>query len=164
MKEQLEHVEKTGPIFKTIPLHLRGPPPKKHSTLTDLPKTFNQRKIDSSPGAIVVTEKVAPFRIVSVNPAWEQLCGFTHEESVGKTLSILQGPETDRAAITSMLSQMLKGEEVGMELMNYDKSGRKFKNRLKLGSLRSEETNEITHFVGLLKEIEDSQEKKVAIN
>ena len=163
MKEQLEHVEKTGPIYKTIPLYLRGPP-KEHSSSTDLPKTFDQRKIESSSGAIVVTEKAAPFRIVSVNAAWEQLCGFTHEESVGKTLSILQGPETDRAAITTMLSQMLKGEEVGMELMNYDKSGRKFKNRLKLGSLRSEETNEITHFVGLLKEVEDSHKKKVAIN
>jgi len=155
MKDQLENVEKSGPIFQTNPLHLQRIKETNNSS-SPLPKTFDEGKIKLSHDALVVTEKAAPFRIVTVNPAWEQLCGFSKEESVGKTLSMLQGPETDNAAVTAVIAQMLKGEEAGTEIINYDKSGRKFHNRLSLGSLRSPVTNETTHFVGLLKEVDQS--------
>ena len=157
MKAQLENVEKASMRFKSRPLHLQNKEIK-----SSLPKTFDEESLMKSPDAIVVTETAAPFRIVSVNPAWEQLCGFTKEESIGKTLGMLQGPQTDKAAITALLSQMMRGEEAGTELTNYDKSGRKFQNRLTLGPLRSEETNKITHFVGLLKEVHHYEERQAA--
>merc|ERR1712127_1068529 len=133
-----EHVQKTGRQFQTRPIHLQEQSKQSiqetlsssSSLHTLLPKVFNEACLDSSPDALVVTETVAPFRIVSVNPAWEKLCGFTKEESIGKTLSMLQGPSTDKAAITALLAQMMRGEEAGMELTNYGKGGRKFTNRL----------------------------------
>lgn len=163
MKEQLEHVDKIGPVFQTNPLHLQENQ-QEYVLSSKLPKSFDEDSFNISTEALVVTETAAPFRIVTVNPAWEQLCGFTKEESIGKTLGMLQGPETDRAAVTAMIAQMLKGEEAGTEIINYDKSGRKFRNRLSLGSLRSPETSEITHFVGLLKEVQQFQSMKTATN
>ena len=154
MKEQLKHVEEVGADkYKTYPLHLRN----KYNV--KLPKTFHEEELFVSPDALVVTETVAPYRIVAVNPAWERLCGYTQEECTGKTLSFLQGPETDKAAITALLSHIFRGEEAGMELTNYDKNGRKFRNRLTMGSLRNEK-NDITHFIGLLQEVERSNQSK----
>jgi len=118
-----------------------------------MPSTFDEERLFASPHAFVVTEKTAPFRIVSVNPAWEKLCGFTKEECMGKTSGILHGPETDKAAVTASIAQMMKGEIAGMELLNYDKHGRKFRNRLTLGPLKTEETNEVTHYIGFLQEV-----------
>lgn len=63
----------------------------------------------------MVTEPFPPFRVVHVNRAWEQLCGWRASEVVGETMSILQGPDTDpgviqqirRAAVTASRTQMV---------------------------------------------------------
>ena len=102
--------------------------------------------------AIVMTEMHAPFRIVHVNAAWEGLCGYTLDECRGKSLGMLQGPETDLSTATSLLHQLLRGEEGGAILTNYTKEGRRFRNYLRVGPLQKE-----PFFVGLLQEIEDGQ-------
>ena len=117
-----------------------------------LPRTFEDA-IRSSSRAIVITEAAKPFRIVDVNKAWEGLCGYTFVESKGKTLgSLLKGPETDPLATTALMSQLLKGEEAGLILTNYTKSGRKFQNRLRAGPIY-DENGTLTHFVGVLQEM-----------
>lgn len=156
MQSQLLNVEAANDHFRTNPLHLQGASEAVHDTSLrtnqSLPKTFQEALHESQREAIVVTEMMPPFRIVSVNGPWEKLCGFSQKESVGKTLEILQGPQTDKATITALLNQMLKGEEAGAELINYDKNGKTFHNRLTVGPLRNEQ-NHITHFVGLLKDV-----------
>merc|ERR1712130_1087146 len=85
--------------------------------------------------AIVVTESSAPFRIMHVNSAWEGLCGWTREESYGKTLSLLQGRETDVCAVTSLINSLLQGEQAGIVVTNYTKEGRRFRNHLRVGPM-----------------------------
>ena len=99
--------------------------------------------------AIVVTEMNPPFRIVHVNSVWEDLCGWTQEECRGKTLSVLQGQETDLGSVTSLISKILNGEEGGIVLTNYTKDGRRFRNHLRVGPM------EDGLFVGALREIHD---------
>eukprot|EP00546_Thalassionema_frauenfeldii_P011590 CAMPEP_0178925460 /NCGR_PEP_ID=MMETSP0786-20121207/17928_1 /TAXON_ID=186022 /ORGANISM="Thalassionema frauenfeldii, Strain CCMP 1798" /LENGTH=159 /DNA_ID=CAMNT_0020600351 /DNA_START=163 /DNA_END=642 /DNA_ORIENTATION=+ len=101
--------------------------------------------------AVVVTENSPPFKIVHVNSAWEGLCGWTHEESRGKTLSILQGNETDPLTVTSLINYLLQGEEAGAVLTNYTKDGRRFRNHLRVGPMDE------GLFVGVLQEINDGQ-------
>jgi PAS domain-containing protein len=38
----------------------------------------------------VVTEPGPPYRIISVSAGWERMCGYSHNEVVGKSLSFLQ--------------------------------------------------------------------------
>ena len=66
---------------------------------------------------IIVTEAARPFRIVHVNQVWCELCGFTVEETVGRTCQILQGPAmlSDAGARQAALSQY-----IGL-LVNYTK-------------------------------------------
>lgn len=42
----------------------------------------------------VITEPVAPYRIVHVNDAWCRTTGYMREQLIGKTCKVLQGPET----------------------------------------------------------------------
>lgn len=112
--------------------------------------------------AIVITETAPPFRIVDVSTAWEGLCGYSFVECQGKTLgSLLQGPETDRSAVTAVVSTLLRGEQAGAVLTNYAKDGRKFRNRLRVGPLMDKDR--VTHFIGVLQEIHDenSQNKQL---
>lgn len=121
-----------------------------------LPSTYAcTLKLDDS-RAIVVTEASSPHRIVSVNAAWEQLCGFSAAECHGKTLECLQGPETDQEAISTLMAQLNKGGEAGTVLTNYTKDGRKFRNKLRVGPLMSDNET-VTHVVGVLTELIETE-------
>jgi len=141
MKKQLSN---TDNVLKENHQQYHEPP---------LPQTLSEA-IDDQEDAIVITEINCPFKITYVNAAWEQLCGFRREECLGKTLKIIQGPETDSMAITALMSQLLRGETAGTLLNNYDKYGRKFRNRLRVGPIFSDYSHsEVTHFVGVLREV-----------
>ncbi|KAL7563197.1 hypothetical protein ACA910_014472 [Epithemia clementina (nom. ined.)] len=117
-----------------------------------LPKTLKDVR-SARNRAIVVTEAVAPFRVVDVNGAWENLCGYTCLESKGKSLGeLLRGPETDQLAATGLIANLLKGEEAGTVLINYAKDGRRFRNRVRVGPLYND-GNQVSHFVGVLQEL-----------
>jgi PAS domain S-box-containing protein len=129
---------------------------------TSIPKRLDDRPLPqtvedalrSSSRAIVITENTRPFRVSDVNKAWENLCGYSYLESKGQSLGdLLKGPETDQLAVTSLLSPLLRGEEATTVLTNYTKTGRKFRNRLQVGPLYNEE-GDITHFVGVLQEVQ----------
>ena len=122
-----------------------------------LPTTLYEASQPDDSRAIVITEACNPFRVVAVNAAWEGLCGYSHQECHGKTLSIIQGSETDHSAITALLSKLCHGEEAGTILTNYKKDGAKFHNRLRVGPLKNSE-NKVTHFVGILQEVSDLNE------
>jgi PAS domain S-box-containing protein len=116
-----------------------------------LPRTI-QEALRRSSRAIVITEAVKPFRIVNVNKAWEDLCGYSYVDAKGKTLgSLLRGPKTDTAAGTALIAQLLRGEEAGATLTNYTKDNRAFRNRLQVGPLM--DGSDVTHFVGILQEV-----------
>ena len=69
--------------------------------------------------------------------------------------SLLQGPETDRSAVTAVVSNLLRGEEGGAVLTNYTKDGRAFRNRLRVGPLMMDGEEETKFFIGVLQEIHD---------
>mmetsp|Transcript_28482 Transcript_28482/g.57322 ORF Transcript_28482/g.57322 Transcript_28482/m.57322 type:complete len:257 (+) Transcript_28482:104-874(+) len=125
-----------------------------------LPNTIND--IDSShleedARAIVVTETKSPFRVTQVNSSWEALCGYQREECKGRPLgSLLNGPETDKMAATALVSNLLSGEEAGVILTNYTKTGRKFKNYVRVGPV-VDEMGKTINFVGVLKKVVDAE-------
>lgn len=128
--------------------------PEKRRQHHPLPRTLTDALRPSSE-AIVITEIKKPFRVFNVNSAWEGLCGYSYVESKGKSLgSLLSGKETDTCAVTALIHQLfVHGEEATTVLTNYTKEGRKFRNRLSVGPLYDEETGELSHFVGVLKEV-----------
>jgi len=118
-----------------------------------LPRTLEDA-LRPSNRAIVITDIRRPFRVQDVNKAWEGLCGYSYLEAKNQNLGdLLGGQETDPLAISALLNQLLRGEAGTAILTNYTKSGRKFRNRLHAGPLY-DENGMITHFVGVLQEVE----------
>jgi PAS domain S-box-containing protein len=166
MKQQLEYSLTHGFVSRETHPDFVGSILQKQDDLVHeapLPSTLAAALRSDDPRAIVVTEAHAPFRIVSVNPAWETLCGFQLSECQGQTLKCIQGPETNQSAVTALMSQLLRGEEAGTVLTNYTKYGRKFQNRIRVRPLK-DEFSRITHFVGVLREVVDRRETFAAKN
>lgn len=70
----------------------------------------------------------APFgpKIVYINKAFTRMTGYTPEDIVGQTPRILQGPETDAAALAEIRAALQGGTPLVIELLNYRKSGEPF--------------------------------------
>jgi len=138
MKEQLSNVK---PLYEAFE--------------SPLPTTLDEA-LEASNEAIVITEITPPFNVVTVNKAWEDLCGYTKAECNGQSLRMIQGPETDLAAVETLMEHVLTGETAGTVLTNYKKGGKKFRNRVRVGPLFGENGDQITHLIGVLREIQDN--------
>lgn len=128
---------------------------------TPLPRSLSD--VPADPRAVVVTEATAPFRVAAVNEAWVGLCGHTQAQARGSSIgSLLSGPETDQDALRHMLEDLMSGEESKAEVVNYDASGRKFMNRLRVGRIRND-TDEVTHFVAVLREVAGKESRSIEV-
>ena len=91
-----------------------------------LPKTLKEALKPKEKRPIVIIESNFPHRIISVNIVLEDLCGYTSSECQGKTLSSIQGPETNQDDINIIMSNLIRGEETEIILTSYIKGGRFF--------------------------------------
>lgn len=104
-----------------------------------------------SSDARVITEATRPFRITHVNEAWTKLCGYTPEESYGKTLGILQGPKTDPETVEKLCQDCEQGRATSMKVVNYNKQGGEFNNFLQIFPLtNSSSSGDVSHLLGVL--------------
>jgi hypothetical protein len=97
--------------------------------------------------ALVVTTAASPHRIVHVNQAWLDLCGFsTHQQAEGQTFSIIQGPESNTSEGANMVRrchETLQPQEA--YLVNYTASGERFINHVTIGPLFQQQQHSSTH-------------------
>jgi len=65
----------------------------------------------------------AAQRIIFVNEAFERRTGYRRGEVLGRSLRLLQGPDTETAVLDHIERAMARSEAVRAELLNYTKSG-----------------------------------------
>lgn len=98
------------------------------------------------------------FRVISVNPGFTQITGYTEAETVGMRLTEARPNYPDVHAmylqITSALEQ--KGEWQG-EFTEYRKSGEAFPEWLHITNVRND-NNEITHYIGIFNDLTSRRE------
>jgi PAS domain S-box-containing protein len=101
--------------------------------------------------AVVLTD--AQGKVVWVNAGFTRLTGFSLEEIQGKTPgSLLQGPETDPAIVAYMHRQLTKGEGFKVEIINYNKAGRKYWLASEIQPIR-DEAGRIINFMAIQSDI-----------
>jgi PAS domain S-box-containing protein len=127
-----------------------------HGIITPYPETFAAALRSSL--ACVVTKATAPHTIVAVNTAWTDLCGYSADEVVGKTLGdLIQGPATNQnlAAATVHRAMAEKSSWVDMYLVNYKKDGSSFTNHVSLKEVPLNEDEPTVRFLlGVLEPVE----------
>lgn len=85
-----------------------------------MPKTLADA-LNCREHALVITEKMAPFRITHVNEAWCALCGYDADEAIGQKLSMLQGPGTCQATLRFVHKAAETCTSITVRLLNFTK-------------------------------------------
>ncbi|HVZ45083.1 MAG TPA: EAL domain-containing protein [Ramlibacter sp.] len=106
---------------------------------------------------IVIITEAGPFahpgpRIVFVNEAFERRTGYTRDEVLGRTPRMLQGPNTQRAALDRIRAAMEQWERVRVDLINYTKAGESFWVDLDVSPVWDRE-RKLTHWVAVGRDI-----------
>jgi PAS domain len=160
-------------VFGTTPLNQRQP------TSVSLPKTFKEALVNYQNEAVVITTATAPYSIVYVNKAWEDMCGYKANEVLHETLQCIQGPKTNTKLAQSSIHKLLSSmsnttsspkattptptEPVDMYLVNYRKDGSSFTNHVTMGTMTLNDDDlsvaqSDQHFlVGILQEVKPDQ-------
>ncbi len=93
---------------------------------------------------VVIITDITPFeqggpRIVYVNPAFEELMGYSAQEVIGESPRILHGPNTDRQTRYRIRKAILNGKSLRTELMKYSKNGQSHWLDMNIMPLRNED-------------------------
>lgn len=112
-------------------------------------KAQARRKIDASQHSLSLCDLSRPDApLIYVNRGFEALTGYRKDEVVGKNCRLLQGPETDPAAVQAIRDAIASNQALILDLLNYRKDGSQFWNRLSLRPvLRADGT--ASHFIGI---------------
>lgn len=108
--------------------------------------------LDDEPGARVITVASRPHNITHANRAFVELCGFSLDEAVGRSLRIIHGPATDESVVGDLIGDVARGLPASMIVVNYRRNGERFINYLRVFPLVHD--GRITHFFGELERLD----------
>jgi PAS domain S-box-containing protein len=104
--------------------------------------------------------------LIWVNPSFTKLTGYSLDEVVGRNCRLLQGPNTDRAAVDRIASALRRREPVTEVLLNYRRDGTAFWNQLSISPV-TDGSGELVNFVGVQSDITErvlvEQERRAAL-
>ena len=116
---------------------------------------LRDRALEAIGEGIMITDS-AEFDnpVIYVNPAFEQLTGYSKEEAAGRNARFLQGAETDKETIRAIRSAVESESPFRCSILNYRKDGTAFWNSLNISPIR-DPNGTTTHFVGILSDETD---------
>ena len=108
-----------------------------------------ERAVESSVNGIVICDAQADdMPIVYVNPAFEEMTGFTSAEAVGRNCRFLRGQDHQQPELLLLRDALSRGDDCNVILRNYRKDGSRFWNHLFLSPVRDGQ-GAVTHYVGI---------------
>ncbi len=125
------------------------------SAMQDLQRTESARArlalaVEQSPESIVITD--ASGTIEYVNPAFEQVTGYSAAEAIGQNPSILKSGEQDDAFYADMWKIIASGKTWKRHLVNRHKSGRLFTEVATISAIHDGE-GRITGYIGIKRDV-----------
>jgi PAS domain S-box-containing protein len=110
--------------------------------------------------AVAITEPVAGHdeaAIVYVNPAFTDQTGYEPGEVIGRSTSILAGPETDPEAMARLWASLHDGLPFEGELLSYRRDGSTYVRKLAVSPIIGPE-GEVTHWVSISSDVTRARE------
>ena len=102
----------------------------------------------ASVGIEIADARDKDYPNIYVNPALSRITGYPKEELLGRNLRMLQGPDTDPAAIREIGQSLREGGNCEVVLKNYRKDGTAFWNSLLIAPVH-DEAGILTHYIGV---------------
>ena len=115
---------------------------------------------DAAAEAIVVTD--AENRIVAVNPVFSRITGYSPQEVMSRTPSILSSGVHDRAFYHAMWQCLLQDDRWEGEITNRRKDGQLYVEWLKIALVRSEDGTP-QQYVGLFSDVTERKKHEEAV-
>jgi PAS domain S-box-containing protein len=116
--------------------------------------------IDAFTGNLIITDpKQEGNPIVYASYGYQQLCGYTLEEIIGKNPNFLHGPETSeqhKMAFRALIKQKRPGK---VTLVNYRKDGSKFWNEVNICPILND-AGEVDYWIASHRDASDDITKK----
>jgi diguanylate cyclase (GGDEF)-like protein/PAS domain S-box-containing protein len=108
--------------------------------------------VEAAPEGVALCEvRSGDWPVVFVNPAMEQLTGYSAAQVVGRNLRFLQADDRDQDGVSKIRNALRDGQSCQALIRNYRRDGTMFWNDLRLVPLRSAE-GQITHFASFHRE------------
>ena len=111
--------------------------------------------VDQAKEAVLITsaqlDRPGP-EILSVNPAFCEMTGYSQEEVLHQTPRILQGPNSDRAMLKRLREALDRGEPFSGETVNYRKDGSEYYVEWDITPIR-DDGGEIRHFLSIQRNV-----------
>ena len=114
-------------------------------------KRLLEASMEESFNSIVISKAGPGYPIIYVNSAFCELTGYGPHEVMGKSPSILQGPDTDPAVLNQLNQDLSEGRLFYGKAINYRKDGSPFMMEWKIAPIRNEK-DEITHYLAIQRE------------
>ncbi|MES2223241.1 MAG: EAL domain-containing protein [Acidobacteriota bacterium] len=108
--------------------------------------------MDASANGILIAEAPDDLPIRYVNPAFEQMTGYSTEEILGKNCRFMQSTDTAQPQLETLREAIRQGKPCTVELKNYRKDGTMFWNSLSVAPVL-DQTGVATHFIGIQKDV-----------
>jgi PAS domain S-box-containing protein len=90
--------------------------------------------------------------ILWTSQSFLSMTGFTRAESIGRTPTFLQGPETNHTTLLTVRDSLRRADPVRAELLNYRKNGEIYLCQVAIDPLYNNQ-GELTHFLAVENEI-----------
>jgi PAS domain S-box-containing protein len=111
------------------------------------------RAVAASSNGIVITDPRVPDNpLVFVNPAFEEVSGYTADEVLGHNCRFLQADDRDQPALDELREALAEERECRVVLRNYRKDGTPFWNELYISPVHDED-GRLTNFVGVQNDV-----------
>ncbi|MGV8898006.1 MAG: PAS domain S-box protein [Burkholderiaceae bacterium] len=101
-------------------------------------------------------------RILTVNDAFSTITGYNNTEILGQTCRFVQGPLTDPKTVAAIRLALKNASEFSGEILNYRKDGTAFWNDLTISPVLGEQ-GQLTHFIGITRDITDRKQVEAAL-
>ena len=109
--------------------------------------------LDATNTGVVITDNLLPDNpIIYCNAAFEEMCGYDHDEIIGHNCRFLQDKDRSQESRFKIAQAIKDGENCVVEIRNYTKDGRLFHNELYLSPVKDASGN-VTHFVGIQNDV-----------
>ena len=115
-----------------------------------------QTALDISFQGVMITEAEPGYPIVYVNQALCEMTGYSPQEFLGKSPSLLQGEKSDPGVLKELKEKLDHGEIFHGKTYNYRKDGTEFVMEWKIVPIRGI-SGEIANFLAIQRELLDGK-------